>query len=70
VLAERMFPSTQICSRCGNRKEKDKKLALSDRIYYCDNKSCSGRHGIDRDANAAANLLQYGLEVLGELKLT
>ena len=70
VLAERMFPSTQICSRCGNRKEKDKKLALSDRIYYCDNKSCSGRHGMDRDANAAANLLQYGLEVLGELKLT
>lgn len=69
VLAEISFASTQICSYCGERKLKESKLGLSDRIYYCDNESCSGHSGLDRDVNAARNLLQYGLEALGELKL-
>ena len=67
VLADRGFASTQICSHCGNRKEKSAKLTLSERVYYCDNDSCPGNAGMDRDANAAANLLQYGLEILGKL---
>ena len=49
-LADKYFPSTQICSCCGARK----KIGTSE-IYRCDN--CGNI--IDRDLNAAINLSRY-----------
>ena len=46
-LAPRNYPSSQICSRCGNRKNIGSK-----KIYICDVCGLS----IDRDINAAINL--------------
>jgi len=43
------YPSSKICSYCGNVK---KDLKLSDRIYNCGNCKTS----IDRDLNASINL--------------
>jgi putative transposase len=48
VTAPRLFPSTQLCSRCGVKT----KLRLRDRTYLCRN----GCPPIDRDLNAAINL--------------
>lgn len=48
-IADRFFPSSKMCSHCGNIK---KDLTLSDRIYHCD--ICGFE--IDRDLNAAINL--------------
>ena len=47
--ADRFYPSSKRCSRCGNIKED---LRLKDRIYNCN--SCGLI--IDRDLNAAKNL--------------
>ena len=55
IIADRWFPSTQICSCCGFRKEGHSKLKLSDRIYRCDN--CN--EIMDRDYNSACNLKIY-----------
>ncbi len=54
LLADRWFPSTKKCSRCGYVKED---MDLSERIYVCDNPDdleCGLT--IDRDVNAARNL--------------
>ncbi len=51
LLADRWFPSTKMCSRCGNVKEE---MELSERIYVCANPACG--LVIDRDLNAALNL--------------
>src|SRR6266851_5596335 len=51
LLADRWFPSTKRCSRCGNVKEE---MDLSERIYMCENPACG--LVIDRDVNAALNL--------------
>jgi putative transposase len=48
----RFFPSSQLCSNCGHKK----KLSLSERIYICDECGVS----IDRDINAAMNILTEG----------
>ena len=48
------FPSSKMCSCCGNIK---KKLKLSDRIYRCE--VCG--YEVDRDKNATYNLANYGL---------
>jgi IS605 OrfB family transposase len=48
ILAGRWYPSSKTCSGCGAVKTK---LALSERTYHCDH--C----GLDRDVNAARNLL-------------
>jgi putative transposase len=50
LLADRWFPSSKMCSGCGAVKAT---LSLSERTYRCD---CCGL-AIDRDVNAAANLL-------------
>jgi putative transposase len=50
VVADRWYPSSKTCSGCGTAKAK---LAQSERTYQCDN--C--RLVIDRDVNAARNLL-------------
>jgi putative transposase len=64
IKADRFYPSSKICSCCGNIK---KDLTLADRIYKCD--VCN--LVIDRDLNAAINLrnLAGGLSVTacGEL---
>src|SRR5712692_1603171 len=51
LLADRWFPSTKMCSQCGNVKED---MDLSERIYVCENPACG--LVIDRDVNAALNL--------------
>ena len=56
IIAERFFPSSKLCSCCGNIK---KDLKLSDRIYKCE---CGNI--IDRDFQASLNLKQYGENVL------
>lgn len=50
------YPSSKICSCCGNIK---KNLKLSDRIYKCD--KCG--FVVDRDKNATYNLANYGLSL-------
>lgn len=47
--ASRFFPSSLICSNCGNIK---KELTLSDRVYKCEHCGLE----IDRDLNASINL--------------
>ena len=49
IVADRFYPSSKICSKCGNKKEK---LSLSERTYKCE---CCG-NVIDRDFNASLNL--------------
>ena len=56
VIADRFFPSSKLCSCCGNIK---KDLKLSDRIYKCE---CG--NVIDRDYQASLNLKEYGENVL------
>ncbi|AEF38967.1 IS607 family element RNA-guided endonuclease TnpB [Hoyosella subflava] len=51
VQADRWYPSSKTCSGCGSVKAK---LALSERVYVCDNAECG--LVIDRDLNAAINL--------------
>ena len=52
VLADRWFPSSKTCYKCGNKK---KTLSLSERTYICE--VCG--EVIDRDLNAAINLSRY-----------
>lgn len=52
VQADRFYPSSKTCSRCGNVR---RNLKLSDRVYECE--SCG--LVIDRDYNAAINLSRY-----------
>ena len=53
IVADRFYPSSKICSQCGEIK---KDLKLSDRVYKC---SCG--LVIDRDLNASINLSNYKL---------
>jgi putative transposase len=50
--ADRWYPSSQICSICGDRRTD---LRLADRVF-----TCANRHSIDRDLNAATNLARCG----------
>ena len=58
IIADRFFPSSKLCSRCGSIK---KDLKLSDRIYKCE---CGNI--IDRDFQAALNLKRYGENIFKE----
>ena len=49
LKADRFFPSSKLCSKCGCKKNK---LKLSERTYHCEH--C--RNIMDRDLNAAINL--------------
>ncbi len=51
VLADRFFPSSQLCSNCGHRQ----KMPLSVRVYDCP--SCLLK--LERDFNASVNLQNY-----------
>ena len=52
IEANKYFPSSKKCSKCGNIK---KELKLRERIYKCN--KCGLE--IDRDVNAAINLASY-----------
>ena len=52
VIADRFYPSSKLCSQCGHKKVDFK---LSDRVYRCEH--CG--NVMDRDVNAAINLLHY-----------
>ena len=57
VQIGKFFPSSKVCSNCGNIK---KDLTLKDREYQCS--SCATT--LDRDYNASLNILREGLRIL------
>jgi putative transposase len=58
VQADRFFPSSKTCSRCGTKKEV---LKLSERVFSCEWCGLT----IDRDVNAAINLRTYTVSSTG-----
>ena len=58
VFVDRFFPSSKTCNYCGCTK---KDLKLSDRQWVCPN--CG--EVIDRDYNAACNIKDEGLRIIG-----
>ena len=58
VLVDRFYPSSKTCHKCGYVK---KDLTLSDREWVC---PICGEH-LERDINAAINILIEGLRILG-----
>lgn len=65
VVADRWYPSSKTCARCGKVKAK---LSLNERIFRCDNPECG--HVADRDLNAATNLAAWGETELEKLQNT
>lgn len=55
VAADRFYPSSKTCSRCGEVKAK---LARGELLFNCDQRGLV----VDRDENAARNLAQLALE--------
>ncbi|NEC86431.1 IS607 family element RNA-guided endonuclease TnpB [Streptomyces sp. SID12501] len=58
IVADRFFPSSKTCSRCGVVKAK---LPLSTRVFECDNCGLV----LDRDANAGHNLVALAARTTG-----
>lgn len=56
IKVDKWFPSSQLCSCCGNRK----KLTLTERTYTCSFCGIS----LNRDINAAINIKNEGLRLL------
>ena len=56
VKADRFFPSSKKCSKCGKIK---KELKLSERVYRC---TCGNE--MDRDRNAAINIREEARRML------
>jgi len=52
ILADRFYPSSKTCSRCGSVKDT---LSLSERVFICE--ECG--YEVDRDLNASINLKNY-----------
>ena len=63
ITADRWFPSSQICSCCGNVLQGKDKIKLSQRVYHCH--ECDNK--IDRDYNASVNLKLYGMRYIGQV---
>lgn len=58
VKINRFYPSSKTCNECGWINQN---LKLSDRKWTCKN-----GHHLDRDENAAKNILDEGLKILGQ----
>lgn len=56
ILADRFYPSSKTCNRCGNVNDN---LSLSERTFICN--ECG--YEIDRDLNASINLKNYGKSI-------
>jgi putative transposase len=56
IQIDRFFPSSQLCSHCGYKKED---LTLSIREWFCP--ECGTKH--DRDINAAINILKEAIKI-------
>ncbi len=59
VEIDRFYPSSQICSDCGNKQD----MPLSKRIYKCE--KCGAK--IPRDKNSAINILREGINTAGRV---
>ncbi len=59
VEIDRFYPSSQICSDCGNKQD----MPLSKRIYKCE--KCGAK--IPRDKNSAINILREGIDTAGRV---
>ena len=59
IFADRFYPSSKICSHCGEKKDK---LHLSERTFICEH--CSSHS--DRDLNASINLKKYGDNIISK----
>jgi putative transposase len=53
VVADRFYPSSQLCSRCGHRQ----KIPLHQRVFRCERCGLE----LDRDLNATINLVKWYL---------
>jgi putative transposase len=60
VKVDRFFPSSQVCHQCGWRWYD---IQLADRVFVCQNPAC--RWCGDRDYNAAINILNEALRLVG-----
>lgn len=58
VKIDRFYPSSQICSNCGEQSNQTKDLGV--RNYICENCGLE----IDRDYNASINILNEGMKIL------
>ena len=58
VKINRFYPSSQICSNCGEQSNQTKDLGV--RNYICENCGLE----IDRDYNASINILNEGMKIL------
>ena len=58
IIVDRWYPSSKTCSKCGAVKEA---MSLAERVFHC------GQCGfeMDRDENAAVNLRERGIGILG-----
>jgi putative transposase len=63
VVVNRFYPSSKMCSHCGETKAK---LAISERIFECSNCGIA----LDRDVNAARNIRDEGNRLLANEALT
>lgn len=60
IFADRFYPSSKMCSQCGEIK---KELNLSERVYQCG--YCNAE--LDRDYNAALNLAHLIEKQIGQV---
>ena len=58
VAVDRFYPSSKLCHECGWKRDE---LTLSDRVWVC--AGCEAM--LDRDLNAARNIKDEGLRILG-----
>ena len=56
ILVDRFFPSSQICSNCGNHRHK---MPLKSRVYVCPD--CGNTE--NRDLNAAKNIDRWFVDI-------
>jgi putative transposase len=63
IKVDRFFPSSKTCHCCGWKWEG---MELSDRVFLCQNPACVYyQFEQDRDYNAALNILQEALRLIG-----